>query len=60
MLDAINFSALEISIFYGMGAPGEEELKKHEENGAKRVIFALPPQPSEVTLPILDEYAKHV
>jgi len=52
--------SLEISIFYGMGAPGEEELQKHKENGAKRVIFALPPQPSDIALPILDDYAKFV
>ena len=43
-----------------MGAPGEEELQKHKENGAKRVIFALPPQPSDIALPILDDYAKFV
>jgi hypothetical protein len=53
-------SSLHISVFYGMGCPDADTIKKHADQGAKRVICALPPQPAEVALPMLDQYAENI
>jgi probable F420-dependent oxidoreductase len=53
-------SSLQISVFYGMGCPDADTIKKHADQGVKRVICALPPQPAAVALPMLDQYAKNI
>ena len=53
-------SSLQISVFYGMGCPDADTIKKHADQGVKRVICALPPQPADAALPMLDQYAKNI
>jgi len=48
-------ASLEVSIF-GMRAEASE-LAKARDAGVARVIFGLPPEPADKTLPILDRYA---
>jgi hypothetical protein len=47
---------LPVSMF-GVG-PNEEHIKKFLDLGLDRLIFALPPAPSETVLPMLDKYAE--
>jgi probable F420-dependent oxidoreductase len=48
-------SSIEITIF---GAPRDDEvLERYAEVGVARVIFGLPPAPSDVVLPALDRRA---
>ncbi len=49
-------ATFEVSIF-GMG-PIPAELAKAREAGVTRVVFGLPPEPAEKTLPLLDRYAE--
>jgi probable F420-dependent oxidoreductase len=49
-------ATFEVSIF-GMG-PIPEELAKLRDAGVARVVFGLPPEPAEKTLPLLDRYAE--
>ena len=48
-------ASFEVSIF-GMG-PIPAELAKARDAGVTRVVFGLPPEPAEKTLPLLDRYA---
>ena len=49
-------ATFEVSIF-GMGAV-PAELAKARDAGVTRVVFGLPPEPAEKTLPLLDRYAE--
>ncbi|MEX2205741.1 MAG: LLM class F420-dependent oxidoreductase [Myxococcota bacterium] len=51
-------ATFEVSIF-GMG-PVPAELAKLRDAGVTRVVFGLPPEPAEKTLPLLDRYAELV
>jgi probable F420-dependent oxidoreductase len=46
--------SLEVSIF-GLG-PSKEDVAAYADAGADRVVFGLPPAPSEQVLPLLDRY----
>jgi len=46
---------IPVSIFGA--APKEEDLQDYAEMGIERVLFTLPSEPAEKTLPRLEKYA---
>ncbi|MEM7188584.1 MAG: LLM class F420-dependent oxidoreductase [Pseudomonadota bacterium] len=48
--------SVELSMFYARGVEADE-MKKHEDMGARRGILPLPSEGADTVLPLLDKYA---